>query len=46
MSYDISEKMFFKFEPTYKQFIRPLVDLPVSGYMYSLGANFGLYLKI
>lgn len=44
--YDFAPDAFFKFEPTYKQFVRPLVDLPVNGYMYSLGANFGLYFKI
>lgn len=43
VTYDISDKLFVKFEPSYRSFIRPLVDYPLSGTFYSIGANTGLY---
>jgi opacity protein-like surface antigen len=46
LSYDVSKNIFIKLEPTYKQFIRPLVDVPVSGYFYSFGLNTGLYIRL
>ena len=36
ISYNVTNKIFICLEPTYKQFIRPLVDYPVSGYLYSI----------
>ncbi|MES2762734.1 MAG: outer membrane beta-barrel protein [Bacteroidota bacterium] len=45
ISYDISDKLFVKIEPSFRSFIRPLVDFPVSGTFYSVGANTGIYLK-
>lgn len=44
-SYDLSERLFVKLEPSFRTFIRPLVDSPISGTFYSLGANAGIYLK-
>ena len=43
LSYDINKKIFVKLEPSYRTFIRPLVDGPVSGTLYSIGANAGVY---
>ena len=43
LSYDINKKIFVKLEPSYRTFIRPLVDGPVSGTLYSVGANAGVY---
>ncbi|MCD6018180.1 MAG: hypothetical protein K0S53_1301 [Bacteroidetes bacterium] len=44
-SYDINRNVFIKLEPSYRQFLRPLVDAPVSGYLYSVGMNTGIYLR-
>ncbi len=43
MSYDINKRIFVKLEPSYRTYVRPLVDSSVSGTMYSIGANAGLY---
>jgi opacity protein-like surface antigen len=43
LSYDINKNIFVKLEPSYRTFIRPLVDGPVSGTLYSIGANAGVY---
>jgi len=45
LSYDMSKNIFIKLEPSYRQFIRPLVDPPVSGYLYSVGMNTGIYMR-
>lgn len=45
LSYDISKSLYIKLEPNYRQFIRPLVDSPISGYFYAIGCNGGLYLR-
>ena len=45
LSYDINKNIFVKLEPSYRTFIRPLVDGPVSGTLYSIGANAGVYLN-
>jgi opacity protein-like surface antigen len=45
LSYDLTKKVFVKLEPSFRTFIRPLVDFPVSGTFYSVGANTGIYLK-
>ncbi|MES2515402.1 MAG: outer membrane beta-barrel protein [Bacteroidota bacterium] len=45
LSYDLTKNLFVKVEPSFRSFIRPLVDYPVSGTFYSLGANTGIYLK-
>ncbi len=44
-SYDINKHLYVKLEPNYRQFIRPLVDFPISGYFYSFGCNTGLYYR-
>lgn len=44
-SYDISKNIFIKLEPSYRQFIRPTIDAPVSGYFYSVGLNMGIYFR-
>jgi opacity protein-like surface antigen len=43
LSYDINKNIFVKLEPSYRTFIRPLIDGPVSGTLYSIGANAGVY---
>ena len=43
LSYDINKKLFVKLEPSFRSFIRPLVDGPISGTLYSVGANVGVY---
>lgn len=45
-SYDVSNKLLVKLEPNYRQFIRPMIDFPVSGYLYSIGCNVGVYFKL
>jgi hypothetical protein len=45
-SYDVSNKFLVKCEPNYRQFIRPMVDYPVSGYLYSIGMNVGINMKL
>ena len=45
ISYDINKTLYIKLEPDYRQFIRPLVDFPVSGYFYAIGCNGGLYFR-
>ena len=45
LSYDINKKLFVKLEPSFRSFIRPLLDGPISGTLYSLGANTGFYLR-
>ncbi len=42
VSYDVFKTLSVKLEPNYKQFIRPLVDEPISGYLYSVGLNTGV----
>ncbi len=46
VSYDVSKNIFIKAEPAYRQFVRPLVDRPISGRFYSFGLNAGLYFRI
>ena len=43
LSYDINKNIFVKLEPSYRTFIRPLIDGPVSGALYSIGGNAGVY---
>jgi opacity protein-like surface antigen len=43
LSYDINKKLFIKLEPSYRTFVRPLIDGAVSGTLYSAGANAGVY---
>lgn len=45
VSYDLNQRLFLKLEPSFRTFIRPLVDSPVSGTLYSVGANAGIYMK-
>ncbi len=46
LSYDVSKNIFIKAEPAYRQFIRPLVDSPISGAFYSFGMNAGVYFRL
>jgi opacity protein-like surface antigen len=43
LGYDINKNIFVKLEPSFRTFIRPLVDGPISGTLYSVGANAGIY---
>lgn len=46
LSYDVSKNIFIKLEPSYRQFIRPIVDAQVSGYFYSVGLNACIYVRL
>ncbi|MBC7695866.1 MAG: PorT family protein [Burkholderiales bacterium] len=45
LSYELNKSLFLKFEPSYRQFIRKMVDYPVNGYLYSFGMNAGIYIR-
>lgn len=45
MTYDINKNVFVKFEPSYRTFIRPLIDGPIRGTFYSIGVNTGFYYR-
>ncbi len=45
LSYEVSNTIFIKAEPAYRQFVRPLVDGPISGAFYSFGMNTGVYYR-
>ena len=44
-SYDLNKKLYVKLEPSFRTFIRPLVDSPISGTFYSIGVNAGIYMR-
>jgi opacity protein-like surface antigen len=46
LSYDVNKNIFVQAEPAYRQFVRPLVDSPISGRFYSFGLNAGVYFRI
>jgi len=46
LSYDINKKIFIKLEPSYRTFVRPIIDGAVSGTFYSVGANAGVYFNL
>ncbi len=46
VDYNITEKINFRFEPIYRRSISPIIDAPIKGYLYSYGANFGMFYKL
>jgi len=46
VSYDFSNKLYLKIEPTYRQSITSIIDAPVKSFLYSAGLNTGLYFKL
>ncbi len=45
-SYDITKKLYIKFEPTGRYSITPTSSTPIRKNMYSVGLNTGIYLKL
>jgi opacity protein-like surface antigen len=46
LSYNINKKIFVKLEPSYRTFVRPIIDGAISGTFYSVGANAGVYFNL
>lgn len=46
IDYQIKEKINLRFEPIYRRSINPIIDAPIKGYLYSLGANVGVFYKL
>ncbi len=46
INYDFGKKLMLKVEPNYRQFIRSISDVNVTGFMYTIGCNVGLYIKL
>lgn len=46
LSYDLTSKLYFNIEPTYRRSITSIVDAPIKTYLYSIGLNTGLYYKL
>jgi hypothetical protein len=46
INYDLTNRLTFRIEPTYRRSLYSIIDAPVKGYLYSLGMNTGLYLKL
>jgi len=45
-SYDVTQKIFLKIEPTFRHSITSINNTPIKGYLYSAGLNTGLYFKL
>jgi hypothetical protein len=45
-SYDLTEHLYFKIEPTYRRSITSIISAPIKGYLYSIGLNTGIYYKL
>lgn len=45
-SYDFTNKLYFKIEPTYRRSITSIIDAPIKGYLYSVGLNTGIYYNL
>jgi hypothetical protein len=45
-SYDLSDKLSFRLEPTYRRSITPINDGGIRSYLYSIGLTTGLYYKL
>lgn len=45
-SYDITEHLYIKIEPTYRRSVTSIIDAPIKGYLYSVGLNTGFYYKL
>ncbi|HZY25308.1 MAG TPA: outer membrane beta-barrel protein [Bacteroidales bacterium] len=45
-SYDLSNKLSFSLEPTYRRSITPINDGGIRSYLYSIGLTTGLYYKL
>jgi hypothetical protein len=46
MSYDVTSRLYFTIEPTYRRSIISIVDAPIKTFLYSIGLNTGLYYRI
>lgn len=45
-SYDLTKKLYFQIEPTYRRSLTSIIEAPIKGYLYSFGFNSGLYYKL
>jgi hypothetical protein len=46
INYDLTNRLTFRIEPTYRRSLNSIINAPVKGYLYSVGINTGLYLKL
>lgn len=46
IDYSINNRLNFRLEPIFSYAITPIADAPIKEYLYSVGANFGLYYTI
>ncbi len=44
--YELTNKLTFRIEPTFRRSITSIVDAPIKGYLYSAGINTGLYVNL
>ncbi len=43
LSYDISQQLYFKIEPTYRRSLMPIANTPIKPYLYSAGMDVGIF---
>jgi hypothetical protein len=46
INYELTNRLTFRIEPTYRRSLNSIINAPIKGYLYSLGMNTGLYLKL
>jgi hypothetical protein len=46
INYDLTSKLSFRIEPTYRRSITSIINSPIKGYLYSAGINTGIYIKL
>jgi hypothetical protein len=46
LDYNISDRLKLRLEPTFRYSINSVFDSPIKGYLYSIGLDFGIYIKI
>lgn len=45
-TYDLTKKLYYKIEPSYRRSITSIVNAPIKEYLYSIGLNIGISYKI
>jgi len=46
INYDLTSRLTFRVEPTYRRSITSIINAPIKGYLYSAGINTGIYFKL
>ena len=46
INYDLTSRLTFRIEPTYRRSITSIINAPIKGYLYSAGINTGIYFKL